>query len=65
MSIFVIKNFFQCVYQQLQASTYAVEALTNLLLNTLLFPESGNPVNGYYLIKSRNRRENFLFLDSM
>lgn len=57
--------YFKCVYQQLQASSIAVEALTNLLINTLLYPEPGNSVNGYYLIKSRNRRENFLFLNSL
>ncbi|KAI1732245.1 huntingtin [Ditylenchus destructor] len=55
----------QNVYQQIEASSIAVEALSNLLLQTLLYPQPGNTANSRFLVKHRNRKENNLFLESM
>lgn len=42
------------------ASALAVEGLTNLLLETLLYPERGNPVVSKFIVKSRDSASDFL-----
>ena len=49
------------VQQQLLTSSLAIESLTNLLLQTQLFPHPGNPAASSFLVKHRKRHENFLF----
>ncbi|VDN91041.1 unnamed protein product [Brugia pahangi] len=46
--------------EQLVASTVAVEGLTNLLLETLLYPERGDPVTGRFIVKPRDVSPDFL-----
>uniref|UniRef100_A0A915Q0U5 Non-specific serine/threonine protein kinase n=1 Tax=Setaria digitata TaxID=48799 RepID=A0A915Q0U5_9BILA len=46
--------------EQLMASTVAIEGLTNLLLETLLYPERGNPVTGRFIVKPRDASPDFL-----
>ncbi|KAM3726562.1 Huntingtin [Dirofilaria immitis] len=46
--------------EQLMASTVAIEGLTNLLLETLLYPERGDPVMGNFIVKPRDASRNFL-----
>ncbi|VDN01026.1 unnamed protein product [Thelazia callipaeda] len=48
------------VAEQLMASTIAIEGLTNLLLETLLYPERGNPVTGRFIVKPRDTSQEFL-----
>uniref|UniRef100_A0A915DP25 Uncharacterized protein n=1 Tax=Ditylenchus dipsaci TaxID=166011 RepID=A0A915DP25_9BILA len=55
----------QNVFQQIQASSIAVEALTNLLVQTLLYPQPGNTTNSRYLVKHRSRKDANLFLESI
>lgn len=42
------------------ASTVAIEGLTNLLLETLLYPERGDPVTGRFIVKPRDVSPDFL-----
>lgn len=51
---------FQNMTEQIMASTVAVEGLTNLLLETLLYPERGNPVTGRFIAKPRDVAAEFL-----
>ncbi|OZC09194.1 hypothetical protein X798_03738 [Onchocerca flexuosa] len=46
--------------EQLMASTVAIEGLTNLLLETLLYPERGDPVTGKFIVKPRDVSSDFL-----
>ncbi|EJD74722.1 hypothetical protein LOAG_18001, partial [Loa loa] len=46
--------------EQLMASTIAVEGITNLLLETLLYPERGDPVTGKFIVKPRDVSPDFL-----
>ncbi|VDK47693.1 unnamed protein product [Anisakis simplex] len=42
------------VTERVMASSAAVEGLTNLLLQSLLYPERGNPVNSRFIMKHRD-----------
>lgn len=42
------------------ASTVAIEGLTNLLLETLLYPERGDPASGRFIVKPRDVSSDFL-----
>ena len=42
------------------ASTAAVDGLTNILLQTMLFPERGNPVVSHFVVKHREMSTDFL-----
>lgn len=42
------------------ASAAAVEGLTNILLQTTLFPERGNLVTGAFLVRPREMSADFL-----
>uniref|UniRef100_A0A0R3RWB7 Huntingtin n=1 Tax=Elaeophora elaphi TaxID=1147741 RepID=A0A0R3RWB7_9BILA len=46
--------------EQLMASTVAIEGLTNLLLETLLYPERGDPATGRFIVKPRDVPSDFL-----
>ncbi|VBB26200.1 unnamed protein product [Acanthocheilonema viteae] len=46
--------------EQLMASTIAIEGLTNLLLETLLYPERGDPTTGRFIVKPRDVSSDFL-----
>ncbi|CAG9533508.1 unnamed protein product [Cercopithifilaria johnstoni] len=46
--------------EQLMASTVAIEGLTNLLLETLLYPERGDPATGRFIVKPRDMPSDFL-----
>uniref|UniRef100_A0A158R5J8 Huntingtin n=1 Tax=Syphacia muris TaxID=451379 RepID=A0A158R5J8_9BILA len=48
------------ITEQLMASTAAVEGLTNMLLQTTLFPERGNPIFGTFLTKPREMSTDFI-----
>uniref|UniRef100_A0A183BM11 Uncharacterized protein n=1 Tax=Globodera pallida TaxID=36090 RepID=A0A183BM11_GLOPA len=52
------------VQQQLVAANLAIESLTNILLQTLLFPNPGSPIDSDFVVKHRRRKENYSFLQS-
>uniref|UniRef100_A0A914KTC5 Uncharacterized protein n=1 Tax=Meloidogyne incognita TaxID=6306 RepID=A0A914KTC5_MELIC len=51
-------------YQQLSASSLAVEALSCVLLQSLLYPKPGDLIDSFFVVIHRKRRENYLFLDT-
>uniref|UniRef100_A0A1I7S7J5 DOCKER domain-containing protein n=3 Tax=Bursaphelenchus xylophilus TaxID=6326 RepID=A0A1I7S7J5_BURXY len=55
----------QQIVDQLSASTLAVEALTGMLTMSLLYPTPGDTVNSRFMIKTRQTRDSYLFLNSL
>ncbi|KAI6201528.1 Huntingtin [Aphelenchoides besseyi] len=55
----------QKISEQIQASSVAVDALTNMIVQSLLYPIPGDTVNSEYLIKPRQTRDSYLFLQSL
>lgn len=43
----------------------AVEALTSMLTQTLLYPRAGDTVNSSFVVKHRAGRDSYLFLNSV
>uniref|UniRef100_A0A1I8BYQ3 HEAT repeat-containing protein 1 n=1 Tax=Meloidogyne hapla TaxID=6305 RepID=A0A1I8BYQ3_MELHA len=52
------------VHQQLADSSLAVEALSCVLLQSLLYPKPGDLIDSFFVVIHRKRRENYLFLDT-
>lgn len=49
---------------QVNASSIAIDTLTNMIVQSLLHPRSGDTINSHYLIKHRQNRDSYLFLHS-
>lgn len=49
--------------QQVQVSCHAIEALTNLLIQTTLYPTPGNPSNSIFKIKTLRRINDYPFFN--
>lgn len=52
------------VAEHLSASSIAIDTLTNMIVQSLLHPKSGDTLNSHYLVKHRQNRDSYLFLNS-
>ncbi|KAE9551035.1 hypothetical protein FO519_005769 [Halicephalobus sp. NKZ332] len=54
----------ETLHNSINAVSVAVETITNLLMQSLLYPVPGNPVHGFYLTKYRESQDHGPFLGS-
>lgn len=54
----------QRVSDRINASSIAVDALTNMIVQSKLYPRPGDPINSHYVLKHRQSRDTYLFLHS-
>ncbi|KAL3080793.1 hypothetical protein niasHS_014898 [Heterodera schachtii] len=60
----VSADSFAAAQRQIVAANLAIESLTNILLQTLLFPNPGSPIDSEFVVKHRRTKQRHRFLES-